>query len=145
MPAPGCGQEIIPNNHSPWNLVSHFEQRPCVLMGAIQRPQRGMVVVFTEIIGSLRAYDQAYRIFIIEVVLLGDESGDFVQIGLVGHRHAENAFRIAGVELVIAISATASPMAAECLKPCPEQADTTMTRGQSGKRSIRKLASGELV
>lgn len=41
--------------------------------------------------------------------------------------------------------ATASPIAAECLKPCPEQGETTSTRSLSGQRSMMKPLSGETV
>src|SRR5436309_11754051 len=38
------------------------------------------------------------------------------------------------------MSASASPIAAECLKPCPEQGDATITRGSPGSSSMMKRA-----
>jgi predicted ester cyclase len=42
-------------------------------------------------------------------------------------------------------SATASPRAAECLKPWPEQAETTVTRSRPGARSTRNREPGTTV
>jgi hypothetical protein len=42
-------------------------------------------------------------------------------------------------------SATASPIAAECLNPWPEQAETTITLGWLGWRSIMKRLPRALV
>ena len=39
----------------------------------------------------------------------------------------------------------ASPIAAECLKPWPEQAETTVTPSTVGWRSTTKRPSGRLV
>ena len=41
--------------------------------------------------------------------------------------------------------ATASPIAGECLKPCPEHAETTSTASCSGWRSMMKRLPRVLV
>src|SRR5207237_7611202 len=64
-----------------------------------------------------------------------DEAG-----GLIGA--SANGLRSRRVVPVRASSARASPIAAECLKPWPEQGEATMMRSQSGWRSITKRESG---
>src|ERR1035441_1510583 len=40
------------------------------------------------------------------------------------------------------VAAIASPSAAECLKPCPEHAETTVTEGDTSCARMRNIASG---
>jgi len=52
---------------------------------------------------------------------------------------SENGRKTPGILPPVAISATAPQIAAEFLKPWPEQADTTMVPAWLGSRSIKKL------
>jgi hypothetical protein len=50
-----------------------------------------------------------------------------------------------GLRPVKANSAKASPIAAECLNPCPEQQDAMMTRSTCGWRSMTNPKSDVTV
>src|SRR5207244_3324598 len=58
--------------------------------------------------------------------------------------HANGARSTGGVR-PSSVSATASPIAVACLKPWPEQAETTVTPSNVGCRSTTKRPSGKAV
>src|SRR5207245_187106 len=61
------------------------------------------------------------------------------------NRPRENAARSAAVAPPIARSASASPIAGECLKPWPEHGETMITRFESGCVSMTNPKSGVTV
>jgi hypothetical protein len=73
---------------------------------------------------------------------------DVTDRGRALYRHAcdkLNALRSMSLARSVTHCATDSPIAAECLKPCPEQGDTMNTASCAGWRSITKRLPRVLV
>jgi len=99
---------------------------------------------FDELVGALEADpDWVTARLRAPVLVLGRFKG--VETGLRQIRRSANGARSIALRPSTICSAIASPSAAECLKPWPEHALASSTRGRPGWRSTTKPRSGVVV